>query len=751
MLKKQNPFPTISSNRFIRYAIYSGLVFFHMPMQSAAEPPLIKSGTCPELKREPFTMGDDFYTRFTEDLNGDWLLKNNRGTIQTALDGQNSINCTQVPAGFKIEMWASEKTAAPIVNLQAFTFDERGRMWAVETFDYPNTVTDPFSGHDRIVILEDTDGDKVADKQTVFVDKLNIPQGIEITPQGVVIAMPPYLVLFEDKDANDIADIAQGKILYQGFNKANPGDTHGGIGSLKYGMDNWLYGESGYNGGTVKGVTLGPGIWRARMDGSKFEYFAPTASGNSFGMGFMEDGQVFASAANGMHSQQGVIPGVAANRLNTNENDEKIFPVTKDIVQGDWVGFFSAATDHEIYTARLFPQEYWNRAAFVSEGSGHLVNVDFLTPDKSSWKAVHRPATVNIFASTDAWSAPISTRVGPDGAIWVLDWYTYILLHNGINGAPYGGCPGGAWPNSLRTRSRERLYRVLPSTGAMDPILDLRNASYGQLVATFKNTNMLWRMMAQKLILRKAVSASEKALVEPLLIEASRNRSMDAMGLDGVALHAVWTAEGLGLFTTNPTVWDPILKGLLLHPSPAVRMNVAKAMPLTTASVAAIKVQGRVNDEDPFVRLWTLLALSQMPKIDGITLFTDFHNLDKWSQQAFAKAMSGAGIEDIANKPVIPPLDGFTASILASHGLKPLTLGPRFQLIGQGNLQVKSDWSLPSGTLTLLNVSGKVIERVYYDGKTGTASLGNLGAAVYFYRYRGTTGLDFHGTLVHHP
>lgn len=733
------------------HAFCAALALSPLVAVHAAQAPLIKSGACPELKREPFTMGDDFYTRFTEDLNGDWFLKNNKGTIQSALDEQGSLNCSQVPAGFKAEMWASEKTATPIIDIQAFTFDERGRMWAVETFDYPNTITDPFTGHDRIIILEDTDGDHVADKLTVFVDKLNIPQGIEITPQGVVISMPPYLVLFEDKDGNDKADAPQGKILYSGFNKANPGDTHGGIGSLKYGMDNWLYGESGYNGGSVKGVNLGPGIWRARMDGSKFEYYSPTASGNSFGMGFMEDGQVFASAANGMHSQQGVIPGVAANRLNTNENDEKIFPVTKDIVQGDWVGFFSAATDHEIYTARLFPQEYWDRAAFVSEGSGHLVNVDFMSPDKSSWKAIHKPAASNIFASTDAWTAPIATRVGPDGAVWVLDWYTYILLHNGINCEPYGGCPGGAWPNPLRNRSRERIYRVLPATGTPDPILDLRAASFAQLVATFRNTNMLWRMLAQKMILRKALTAADKAQVEPLLIEAAKSRAKDAMGLDGYALHAVWTAEGLGLLAANPTVWDPILKGLLLHPSPAVRMNVAKAMPPTTASAMAIKTQGRVNDEDPYVRLWTLLALSQMPKTDGIGIFGDFHNLDKWSQQAFTKAAAGAGVTEVATKPAIPPLDAVISAGIGMGSSHAIPRGPRFQLNRLGKVEAQTDWSLPAGELTLFDLEGKVMHRLTYDGKKWSTGLGNLVARLYPYVYRSWNGQAYQGTLMPRP
>ena len=704
---------------------------------ASAAGPLMKTGACPELKREAFAMDDAFYARMQETLNGDWMLKDNRGTIQSALDPQASINCTQVAPGLRAEMWASEATPAKALNLQAFTFDERGRMWAVETFDYPNNITAPFAGHDRVVILEDTDGDRVADKTTVFVDKLNIPQGIEITPQGVVVAMPPHLVVFEDKNGDDKADAPEGRILYTGFNKANPGDTHGGISSLRYGMDNWLYGESGYNGGNVKGVSVPAGVWRARMDGSKFEMVSSTAFGNSHGFGFMEDGQMFASAANGMHSQQAVVPGMPAQNMFTNEANEKIFPATKDLVQGDWVGFFSAATDHEFYTARLMPQAWWNRAAFVSEGSGHVVNLDFLQPNKSAWKGFHDPLQHNLMASSDAWFAPIATRVGPDGGVWVVDWYTYIILHNGIDCAAYGGCPGGAWPNPLRNRTRQRVYRLVPADGKLDAVSDLRTATYAQLVATLKHGNMLWRLMAQKLILRKAVTPADKATVEALLVEALKSRGKDALGLDGYALHALWTAEGLGLFTANAAKWDPILKGLLLHPSPAVRMNVAKAMPATAASAQAIKDQGRVNDEDPYVRLWTLLALAGMPRTDGIAIWADFHNLDKWSQAAYTRAQAGGGIAEAPTRPAIPALDPVSTAARPAARIHLQRLGFRF---AAGSLLPMAPGGLPAGNLSVTDVRGARVGVATWDGSRWLGNLRLPPDAVYPYAFEAGNG-----------
>jgi putative membrane-bound dehydrogenase-like protein len=192
-------------------------------------------------------------------------------------------------------MWASELDPGFIKSIQSFTFDERGRMWAVETFDYPNTVTGPFAGHDRIVILEDTDGDHVVDKQKVFVTGLNIPGGIEVTPQGIVIAMSPHVVLFEDLNGDDVADAVQGKILYTGFRHR---DTHMTITNVRYGLDNWLYMGCGYDGGKVGTVSFESGTLRMRMDGSKFEYFSKQlGGGNSAAFGTMEDGQIFSAAA----------------------------------------------------------------------------------------------------------------------------------------------------------------------------------------------------------------------------------------------------------------------------------------------------------------------------------------------------------------------------------------------------------------------------------------------------------------------
>lgn len=194
------------------------------------------------------------------------------GTIQNPLTPAQSINCIEPAPGFKVQLWASEEMPGHIAYLQYFTFDERGRLWAVEPRSYPNTIRaaasapsatdDKFSGGlDRIVILEDTDGDHVMDKLTVFRDGLNLPQSIEVVNGGVVVAMTPYLVFFPNH--NDTAGAPE--ILFSGLGPTGNFDTNGGINSLMYGLDNWIYGQTGYNSCMANpgAVNCGQGrVWR---------------------------------------------------------------------------------------------------------------------------------------------------------------------------------------------------------------------------------------------------------------------------------------------------------------------------------------------------------------------------------------------------------------------------------------------------------------------------------------------------------
>src|SRR5690606_34900771 len=171
--------------------------------------------------------------------------------FQHALSPEQSQKLVQVPVDFELQLFASEPD---IINPIAMAWDQKGRLFVIETVDYPNEVRDEEGeGNDRIKILEDTNGDGKADKVTVFADGLNIPTSLTFANGGVIVAMAPHFLFLKDTDGDDKADVRE-KII-TGWGKS---DTHAGPSNLKYGLDNKVWGVLGYAGfeGTVSGKDL---------------------------------------------------------------------------------------------------------------------------------------------------------------------------------------------------------------------------------------------------------------------------------------------------------------------------------------------------------------------------------------------------------------------------------------------------------------------------------------------------------------
>ncbi len=328
-------------------------------------------------------------------------------------------------------------------------------------------------GNDRIVICEDTKGDGVADKFTVFADKLSIPTSFVFAYGGIVVTQAPHTLFLRSSKGDDKAD--ERKILFSGW---GTGDTHAGPSNLRYGFDNWIYGIVGYSGfnGTVGGERhkFGQGFFRFKMQNepeasatvsvAKLEFLRST-SNNSWGVGFSEEGLLFGSTANGNPSVFMPIPnryyekvrGMSASVLPTIATSNKFYPITDKVRQVDFHGGFTAAAGHALYTARTYPKEYWNRVAFVAEPTGHLVASFVLDKkgttfsSKNSW---------NLLASDDEWCAPIMAEVGPDGNVWIIDWYNYIVQHNPTPPGFKTG-KGNAYETPLRDKTHGRIYRLV--------------------------------------------------------------------------------------------------------------------------------------------------------------------------------------------------------------------------------------------------------------------------------------------------
>ncbi|PYK98809.1 MAG: hypothetical protein DME19_11085 [Verrucomicrobia bacterium] len=380
-------------------------------------------------------------------------------TMQKALDPAESMKHLVTFPEFDVSLFASEPD---IVKAIWLAWDERGRLWIAETIDYPNNLQSPGEGHDRLKICEDTDGDGRADKFTVFAYKLSIPTGFVFANGGVIVIHSGKTEFFKDTNGDDKAD--ERRVLFSGWGM---GDTHATASNLRYGFDNWIWGTVGYSGfrGTVGGkeMRFGQGIFRFKPDGSKLE-FVRSSNNNTWGLGITEDNLIFGSTANGNASMFMPIPnryyeavnGWSAGVLATIADSQRFYPLTDKVRQVDYHGRYTAGAGSAIYTARNFPKQYWNRVQFVNEPTGHLLGRFNLEARGSDFIA-HNGR--NFAASDDEWTSPVCAEVGPDGALWVSDWYNYVIQHNPTpRGFPTG--KGAAYETPLRDKTHGRIYRI---------------------------------------------------------------------------------------------------------------------------------------------------------------------------------------------------------------------------------------------------------------------------------------------------
>ncbi|RMF41177.1 MAG: glycosyl hydrolase [Planctomycetota bacterium] len=546
--------------------------------------------------------------------------------MQKPLPPEESMQRMVTPTGFHLELFAAEPDfgGKPI----AMNWDHRGRLWVCVTIDYPNELAPPGAGNDSIRILEDTDGDGRSDRSILFADHLSIPTSLEFAHGGVIVQSGIETIYLRDNDGDDRAD--ERRVLVTGWAM---GDTHGGVSNFQYGLDNRIWAMQGYNdshpkysGGQHPGFRQGPfamtiGGTAGHPEVTDIEFIRSTTN-NSWCLGISEEGLVFASTANRAPSffipipnryferVRGWTPRLIAEPI---APDHIFRPITDKIRQVDHHGGYTAAAGHAIYTARSYPSHWWNRTAFVCGPTGHLVGTFVLRPRGSSFTSQY---TFNLLASDDEWSAPIMAEVGPDGYVWVIDWYNYIVQHNPTPQGFETG-KGNAYQSDLRDKQHGRVYRVVYDgsdavTGANQaPVLD---PSVPQsLISGLAHPNRLWRRHAQRLLVERGL-----ADVVPALLTMIEDPTVDAVGNNPGAVHALWTLHGLGALKTSSGEVFQAVVAALRHPASGVRRNAALVLPPSPGASAAILDARLPEDAHPQVRLAALMALADMPPDEAV-------------------------------------------------------------------------------------------------------------------------------------
>jgi putative heme-binding domain-containing protein len=435
-----------------------------------------------------------------------------------ALSPAEAIRKMQVPPGFHVELVAAEPD---IVNPVAMTFDERGRIWITESLEYPRQSAGP--GRDRIKILESTRGDGKYDKITIFAEGLNIPSGIAVGHGGVWVANSPDILFY--RIGPDGKAAGNPEVVVTGFGRS---DTHELPNSLTWGPDGWLYGLNGvFNYSHVKyrgkEYRFTCAMFRIHPETKDFELFCEGTS-NPWGIAFDTEGSAFVSACvidhlwhlvqtGYYHRQGGPYPPFT-------------WPIQSIVKHHHQKAAYCGI---HFFDSDAYPPEYREKL-YMGNIHGNCINVDEVVRDGSTYFGKPCP---DFLTANDAWFMPVAQRTGPDGCLYILDWYDRYHCYQDAQRDPKG-----------IDRVNGRLYRVAYKDYKAPGKLDLGKESDDQLIQQLHSPNIYYRDQAQRLLtemLRKSSASDTSAKLQRLVNNSSLSRK--------ARMHAVWTLIGSGAGT----------------------------------------------------------------------------------------------------------------------------------------------------------------------------------------------------------
>ncbi|MEX2397109.1 MAG: PVC-type heme-binding CxxCH protein, partial [Balneolales bacterium] len=504
---------------------------------------------------------------------------NKAGSYESFAEPENSLATLELgDDDLKIELFVSEPLVTDPVAME---IDEEGRIYVVEMRSYPMNA----SGLGRVKLLEDTTGDGIPDSYTIFADSLAFPKGIMRWKKGILVTDAPHLYYLQDTTGDGVAD--KKDVMLTGFARSNPQHN---FNTPIYGIDNWIYLANNNTIGTETFSDLfGDRGSKVSYHGAENSPFLPQnaggknvrfkpdtlglemlASSSQFGHTFDAWGRHYL-INNANHHYHEVIskkyrdrnPSLPDHNEIYNSSDHgnasDIYPITVNPEHQLLTdrGVFTSASALTWYLGGAFPNKYDN-VTFAAEPVHNLVHADVVEDDGAVAKASRLIEQREFLASTDAWFRPVNFYIGPDGALYVVDYYRPIIEHpqwmddEAINNK-----------DLYEASNRGRIYRVVPKD--MDAAnwvnkLQLNDESTLQLVNHLESENIWWRRNAQRLLMdRKDLSA-----VEPLKELVLNSESPAAR------LHALWTLDGLNRLDDNI-----IAKGLIDEEA-GVRMNAIK-------------------------------------------------------------------------------------------------------------------------------------------------------------------------------
>ena len=557
--------------------------------------------------------------------------------------------------GFSVGVWAAEPM---ITQPMAFTWDDRGRLWIAENRDYESRGEGfSNSGDSRILILEDTDRDGVADTRTVFMEGLAFPAALAVGFDGVFVGAPPNLLFIPDRNRDDKADEADIEVLLTGWGIR---DRHETLNSLHWGPDGWLYGLQGFATpskvrkptGTGRlyrhrdafpedvldgeGTEINGGVWRYHPTRREFEVVAHGFS-NPWGIDHDAKGQLLMSACVIPHLWH-VVPGGIYHRQGGQHFNPYVY---SDITTIADHRHRSAHGGARVYLSDAFPEVHHGRL-FMANIHEHAVLSDVLVRKGSGFTGHHGD---DFLLANNAQFVGFSLEIGPDGALYVLDWHDADICGQEVLHKETG-----------------RIFRVAPEHSRAESwegrYGDLRSMSDADLVALQTRRSAWHARRAQLLLQQRAASGTlAQDTHERLrhLFHTSTNADWRLRALWTLHVTGGWTPDALRAALDDG---DPWIRAW------SIQLLMEERAPDATA-LARFVAMAR-DDPSPVVRLYLASALQRLPLSErwpiAEALVThaedaDDHNLPR---------MIWLGVEPLV------PLDPARALELASHSRLPL-------------------------------------------------------------------------------
>jgi putative membrane-bound dehydrogenase-like protein len=517
------------------------------------------------------------------------------------LGPEQAAQAMMVPRGFKVTLFAGEPD---VVQPIAQAIDDRGRLWVAEAYSYPRRVPDD-QARDRILIFEDTDNDGRFDSRKVFADHLNLVSGLEVGFGGAWVGAAPHLVFIPDRDGDDRAD-GPPEVLLDGWAQH---DTHETLNSFSWGPDGWLYGCHGVfthsrvgkpGSSTADRTPLNAAIWRYHPTRHAFEVFAHGTS-NPWGIDFDQDAQMIITACVIPHLYH-IIQGGRYER----QAGQHFNPYTYDDIKtiadhrhylganphggngrSDSAGGGHAHSGAMIYQGGSWPDEY-RGSLFMNNIHGARINRDILKRNGSGFVGSHAP---DFLLANDLWSQIISLKYGPDGGVFMIDWYDKNQCHhNDVNG---------------HDRTNGRIFKV--SFGdAKFAARDLQKLNSRSLVQMQTFPNEWSARHARRILQERGPSAEANAIL--LALAAS------TVGEPAIRLRILLTQAAVGGLSDSNEI-----ERRLSDPEAVIRawtIQLATEQGPPSAAIMARFVALARTDRSPVVRLYLASALQRLPLRD---------------------------------------------------------------------------------------------------------------------------------------